>query len=34
VYVTAQGIAAGSYLRGGYGDRHMTEAEIAMLVAR
>jgi predicted HTH transcriptional regulator len=33
VYVTAQGIAAGSYLRGGDGDRHMTEAEIAMLVA-
>jgi ATP-dependent DNA helicase RecG len=33
VYVTAQGIAAGSYLRGGDGDRHMTEAEIAMVVA-
>jgi ATP-dependent DNA helicase RecG len=33
VYVTSQGIAAGSYLRGGDGDRHMTEAEIAMVVA-
>jgi ATP-dependent DNA helicase RecG len=33
VYVTAQGIAGGSYLRGGDGDRHMTESEIAMVVA-
>jgi ATP-dependent DNA helicase RecG len=32
-YVTAQGISAGSYLRGGDGDRHMTEAEIAMIMA-
>ncbi|WP_432831591.1 ATP-binding protein [Dactylosporangium sp. CA-092794] len=33
VYVTTQGISGGSYLRGGDGDRHMTEAEIAMVVA-
>ena len=33
VYVTAQGISGGSYLRGGDGDRHMTESEIAMVVA-
>lgn len=33
VYVTAQGIASGSYLRGGDGDRHMTQSEIAMVVA-
>jgi ATP-dependent DNA helicase RecG len=33
VYVTAQGISGGSYLRGGDGDRHMTEAEIAMVMA-
>ncbi|MGW4941633.1 ATP-binding protein [Actinoplanes sp. NPDC004185] len=33
VYVTAQGITGGSYLRGGDGDRHLTESEIAMLVA-
>lgn len=33
VYVTAQGISGGSYLRGGDGDRHMTEAEIALIVA-
>jgi ATP-dependent DNA helicase RecG len=33
VYVTAQGISGGSYLRGGDGDRHMTEAEIAMVTA-
>jgi ATP-dependent DNA helicase RecG len=32
-YVTAQGIAGGSYLRGGDGDRRMTEAEIAMVMA-
>ncbi|WP_436527232.1 AlbA family DNA-binding domain-containing protein [Actinoplanes sp. HUAS TT8] len=32
-YVTAQGISAGSYLRGGDGDRHMAEAEIAMVMA-
>lgn len=31
--VTAQGIAGGSYLRGGDGDRRMTEAEIAMVMA-
>jgi ATP-dependent DNA helicase RecG len=33
VYVTAQGISGGSYLRGGDGDRHLTESEIALLVA-
>jgi ATP-dependent DNA helicase RecG len=33
VYVTAQGIASGSYLRGGDGDRHMTQSEIAMVMA-
>ncbi|WP_436523630.1 ATP-binding protein [Actinoplanes sp. HUAS TT8] len=33
VYVTAQGISGGSYLRGGDGDRHMTEAEIALVMA-
>lgn len=33
VYVTNQGIINGSYLRGGDGDRHMTEAEIAMVMA-
>ncbi|MET7417640.1 ATP-binding protein [Dactylosporangium sp. NPDC005555] len=33
VYVTTQGISGGSYLRGGDGDRHMTEAEIAMVMA-
>jgi ATP-dependent DNA helicase RecG len=33
VYVTAQGISGGSYLRGGDGDRHMTEAEIALIMA-
>lgn len=33
VYVTAQGISGGSYLRGGDGDRHMTESEIALVVA-
>jgi ATP-dependent DNA helicase RecG len=33
VYVTAQGIASGSYLRGGDGDRHMTQPEIAMVMA-
>lgn len=33
VYVTTQGIITGSYLRSGDGDRHMTEAEIAMLMA-
>ncbi|MEV4494756.1 ATP-binding protein [Micromonospora arborensis] len=33
VYVTAQGISGGSYLRGGDGDRHMTQAEIAMVTA-
>lgn len=33
VYVTAQGVSNGSYLRGGDGDRHMTEAEIAMVTA-
>jgi ATP-dependent DNA helicase RecG len=32
-YVTAQGVSGGSYLRGGDGDRHMTEAEIAMVMA-
>jgi ATP-dependent DNA helicase RecG len=32
-YVTAQGVATGSYLRGGDGDRHMTEAEIALIMA-
>lgn len=32
-YVTVQGIATGSYLRGGDGDRRMTEAEIAMVMA-
>jgi ATP-dependent DNA helicase RecG len=32
VYVTTQGISGGSYLRGGDGDRHMTEAEIAMVM--
>ncbi|MDQ1293326.1 MAG: ATP-dependent helicase RecG [Actinomycetota bacterium] len=32
-YVTAQGIAAGSYLRGGDGDRRMTQAEITMVMA-
>ncbi|WP_127499607.1 ATP-binding protein [Actinoplanes solisilvae] len=32
VYVTAQGIAGGTYLRGGDGDRHMTEAEIALVM--
>jgi ATP-dependent DNA helicase RecG len=32
VYVTAQGISGGSYLRGGDGDRHMTESEIALIV--
>lgn len=32
-YVTTQGIAGGSYLRGGDGDRRMTEAEIAMVMA-
>ena len=33
VYVTSQGVSGGSYLRGGDGDRHMTEAEIALLMA-
>lgn len=33
VYVTSQGIAGGSYLRGGDGDRRMTEAEIALIMA-
>jgi ATP-dependent DNA helicase RecG len=33
VYVTAQGIIGGSYIRGGDGDRHMAEAEIALVVA-
>ena len=33
VYVKAQGVSGGSYLRGGDGDRHMTEAEIAMVMA-
>ncbi|WP_229072019.1 ATP-binding protein [Actinoplanes sp. DH11] len=33
VYVTTQGISGGSYLRGGDGDRHMTEAEIALVMA-
>jgi ATP-dependent DNA helicase RecG len=33
VYVTAQGISGGSYLRGGDGDRHLTEAEIALVTA-
>ncbi|WP_433828537.1 ATP-binding protein [Actinoplanes sp. CA-015351] len=33
VYVTTQGISGGSYLRGGDGDRHMTEAEIALTMA-
>ena len=33
VYVTSQGISGGSYLRGGDGDRHMAEAEIAMVLA-
>lgn len=33
VYVTSQGIAAGSYLRGGDGDRRMTQTEIAMVMA-
>ncbi|WP_089801003.1 ATP-binding protein [Cellulomonas sp. KH9] len=33
VYVTSQGIITGSYLRGGDGDRRMTEAEIAMVMA-
>lgn len=32
VYVTAQGISGGSYLRGGDGDRRMTESEIAMVM--
>jgi ATP-dependent DNA helicase RecG len=33
VYVTVKGISGGSYLRGGDGDRHMTESEVAMVVA-
>jgi ATP-dependent DNA helicase RecG len=33
VYVSAQGISGGSYVRGGDGDRHMTEAEIALVMA-
>jgi ATP-dependent DNA helicase RecG len=33
VFVTAQGMINGSYLRGGDGDRHMTEAEIALVIA-
>lgn len=33
VYVTSQGVITGSYLRGGDGDRHMTEAEIALVMA-
>ncbi|TKV56307.1 transcriptional regulator [Nakamurella flava] len=33
VYVTAQGLATGSYIRGGDGDRRMTQAEIALSVA-
>ncbi|GAA2572763.1 ATP-binding protein [Winogradskya consettensis] len=33
VYVTTQGVSGGSYLRGGDGDRHMTEAEIALVIA-
>ncbi len=33
VYVTSQGVVNGSYLRGGDGDRHMSQAEIAMVMA-
>lgn len=33
VYVTSQGVTGGSYLRGGDGDRHMTESEVAMVMS-
>jgi ATP-dependent DNA helicase RecG len=33
VYVTARGVTGGSYLRSGDGDRQLTQAEIALLMA-